>query len=106
MVLRRCRRMLGDGEAAADAMQEVFLKALENKKALSSGHPASFLWTVATNHCQNVLRNDARRGGKYDGDSLLEKIVCIDDIEARSAVSAVSSRYPPPITIRPRFLQA
>ncbi|GBU22851.1 RNA polymerase sigma-24 factor [Fibrobacteres bacterium R8-0-B4] len=98
MVLRRCRRMLGDGEAAADAMQEVFLKALENKKALSGGQPSSFLWTAATNHCLNVLRDSARRGGKRGGDTLLEKIVCIDDFEARSAVSAVLrklfSRHP------------
>jgi RNA polymerase sigma-70 factor (ECF subfamily) len=83
MALRRCQRILGDSEEAADAAQEVFVKVLERKNALAAGYPSSLLWRIATNLCLNALRDKARRGADADGELLLEKIACFDDIEAQ-----------------------
>ena len=41
MVLRRCRRMLRDEQAAYDTMQEVFLKVLVNRERLTGNYPAA-----------------------------------------------------------------
>jgi len=62
MVLRRCRGMLRDEQAAFDAMQEVFVKLLVNKRRLDGRYPSSLLYTIATNHCLNRLRDERRRG--------------------------------------------
>jgi RNA polymerase sigma-70 factor (ECF subfamily) len=56
-VLGRCRWLLGDGEAARDATQEVFARALralpEFRRAAS---PGTWLLAIATRHCLNELR--------------------------------------------------
>jgi RNA polymerase sigma-70 factor (ECF subfamily) len=83
MVLRRCRRLLGAGYDAEDAAQEVFAQAVENRKALAEGFASALLWKMATDHCIDVLRKRARRGGGFDGETLLERIACADDPDAR-----------------------
>jgi len=55
-IYRRCLRLLRDQEAARDATQEVF------RKALSSRGKLAFIYRVATNHCLNERRNAGRRG--------------------------------------------
>jgi len=60
MVMRRCRSILKDEDLAYDAMQEVFMKLVENKKKLKGDYPSSLLYTMATNHCLNVLKNRSR----------------------------------------------
>lgn len=60
MVLRRCRRMLGDEQSAYDAMQEVFLKVLINRESLSGDHPSALLFRIATNTCLNKIRDDRK----------------------------------------------
>jgi RNA polymerase sigma-70 factor (ECF subfamily) len=84
MALRRCRSMLGDAESAADAAQEVFVKVLDKRHTLKAEYPSSLLWTMATNHCLNVLRSRARRAEVSGGDSLIERIACSSDIEAEA----------------------
>ena len=62
MVLRRARAMLGDEQAAWDATHEVFIKvlgALPQFRQESS--PVTWLYRATTNHCLNVLRDQARR---------------------------------------------
>jgi len=61
MVLRRCRKMLRDEQSAFDAMQEVFVKLLVHKEKLDGRYPSSLLYTIATNHCLNKLREQRRR---------------------------------------------
>jgi len=98
MVLRRCLKMLGDAESAADAAQEVFVKMFEKRKNLTAEYPSSLLWTMATNHCLNVLRSRARRLEADYGESLLEKIACSTDLEAeaagRSVLREIFGRHP------------
>lgn len=56
-VLARCRYLLRDEEAARDAAQEVFVRALRALPELSAAaSPTAYLMTAATHHCLNVLR--------------------------------------------------
>ena len=61
-VLRRARALLGDEQAARDAMQEVFVRALKSKVKFHEGvSPMTWLYRVTTNYCLNALRNQGRR---------------------------------------------
>ncbi len=60
MVMRRCRSILKDEDLAYDAMQEVFMKLVEKKSRLRGDYPSSLLYTMATNHCLNVLKKRNR----------------------------------------------
>lgn len=61
----RCRYLLRDGEAARDATQEVFARALGATGELrAASSPSAFLLRAATNHCLNVLR--ASRAAWHD----------------------------------------
>ena len=52
-----------DTEAARDATQEVFRKALSSPEKLVSVDTAlPFIYRIATNHCLNERRNAGRRG--------------------------------------------
>lgn len=53
-------RLLGDGEAAADATQEAFLKAYQRLPQLRGGAFRSWLLRIVTNTCYDMLRKQAR----------------------------------------------
>jgi RNA polymerase sigma-70 factor (ECF subfamily) len=79
MVMRRCRSILKDEEMALDAMQDVFIKVLSKMDKLHQRAPSSLLYTMATNHCLNVLR-DRRETGGWDP-SWFENIPHREDFE-------------------------
>lgn len=83
MVLRRCRKLLGDDEQAMDAAQETFVKLLRYQTTLNDRAPSSMLYTIATNVCLNVMRT-ARRRPRPAGDEALERIASVDDVEGRA----------------------
>jgi len=60
MVLRRCRRLLGDEDEALDACQDVFVRVLEHRSTLHDRYPSSLLYRIATNVCLNRLRDHRR----------------------------------------------
>jgi RNA polymerase sigma-70 factor (ECF subfamily) len=61
-VYARCRWLLGDGEEARDAMQEVFMRALQGMDGFrGAASPVTWMITIATRHCLNLLRG--RRAG-------------------------------------------
>ncbi len=61
-VYGRCRFLLRDDDAARDAVQDVFVRALSALPELSAARSqTAFLLRTATNHCLNVLR--ASRAG-------------------------------------------
>jgi RNA polymerase sigma-70 factor (ECF subfamily) len=56
-VYGRCRYLLKDEEAARDAVQEVFLKAMDHQAAFrNEAQPSTWLIRIATNYCLNVIR--------------------------------------------------
>lgn len=66
-VLRVCRRMLGDPEAASDAQSEVFLRA---RRGLDGYDPErsfrSWLLSIAGHHCIDQLRRTATERRLFD----------------------------------------
>ena len=70
-VYRRCLRLLRDEEAARDATQDVFVKLVREMERLEDReHAMPWLFTVATRHCLNVLRERRRRGQSTPSDDL------------------------------------
>ena len=87
MVLRRCRKLLGDDQAARDAMHDVFVQILSHADQLADQAPSSLLFRIATNVCLNRIRSKRRR--PEDGDpELLVQIAERTDPAARSAARA------------------
>lgn len=59
LIYRRCLRLLGDKEAAREATQEVFLRALRHVEKLNTDDRDCLPWLyrVTTNYCFNVWRS-------------------------------------------------
>jgi len=58
-VYARCHYLLRDRAKSEDAMQDVFAKALVNLAGFrAEASPLTWLTTIATNHCLNLLRAD------------------------------------------------
>jgi RNA polymerase sigma-70 factor, ECF subfamily len=72
MVLRRCRRLLGDEDDALDACQDVFVRVLEHRSRLDDRYPSSLLYRIATNVCLNRLRDNRRSPVTADAAVLYE----------------------------------
>jgi RNA polymerase sigma-70 factor (ECF subfamily) len=62
LIYRRCLKLLGDSAAAQDATQEVFIRLMSQIDRLEARDDDYLPWIyrVATNHCLNLLRDDAR----------------------------------------------
>jgi len=93
MVLRRCHRLLGRMDEAEDALQDVFVTALDRASELRSDFPSSLLWRMATNACLNRLRSRRRRAEDRDDDALMA-IAALDDnaVETRSVLDKLFGR--------------
>ncbi len=62
VALRRANALLADEQAAADAVQEVFLSVLKERRTFrGEGSPLRWIYRITTNHCLNVLRDTRRR---------------------------------------------
>jgi RNA polymerase sigma-70 factor (ECF subfamily) len=85
MVFKRCRILLGDEDKAMDAMQDVFVRLLQNQDRLKGTYPSSLLYRIATNVCLNIIRYEKKRPQTNSGDSLFEFAV-YDDTEDRVAI--------------------
>jgi RNA polymerase sigma factor (sigma-70 family) len=65
-VFARCRYLLRDEEAAKDATQEVFARALRALREFrGAASPTTWLLCIATHHCLNELRS-ARAGWREE----------------------------------------
>ena len=85
MVLRRCRSLLRDEDAALDAMQDVFVQVLRRKETLHDAAPSSLLYRIATNVCLNVIRKNKRAPMNAD-EEFLQSIAGSDRVEDRVVV--------------------
>ncbi len=91
MVLRRCRRLLGNEEQAVDAMHDVFVKLLQNQERLDERGPSSLLFRIATNVCLNQLRS--RKRHPEDGrDETLDAIAGAPDPSERFGAEQILAR--------------
>jgi RNA polymerase sigma-70 factor, ECF subfamily len=81
MVLRRCRSLLKDEEWALDAMQDVFVKVMNKQESLKDKYPSSLLYTIATNHCLNIIRREKKM---TTGDEILDRIVSAEILEEKA----------------------
>jgi RNA polymerase sigma-70 factor (ECF subfamily) len=61
-IYRRCRALLGDDDAAHDAVQEVFMRTISRAETFrGDSPPLLWLYAIATTHCLQQLRNERRR---------------------------------------------
>ena len=91
MVLRRCRKLLSDEEAAVDAMQDTFVQLIRYSDKLKNEAPSSLLYRMATNVCLNKIRMAVRK--KEDmGDNLLDKIAASKEPEKQSFAANILNR--------------
>ncbi len=89
MVLRRCRKLLRDDQAARDAMHDVFVQILSHEQLLDDRAGSSLLFRIATNVCLNKIRAKRRRP-ENDGDpDLIAEIAEATDPAARNAARAM-----------------
>lgn len=84
MVLRRCRRLLGDEDEARDVCQDVFVRFIERYGDSGAPYPSSLLYRIATNLCLNRIR-DRRRRPQVEGDEVIYRIACADRADASHA---------------------
>lgn len=73
MVFRRCVQLLGNEHEAAEAMQDVFVKAMALDEIQ---HPSSLLYIMATRHCLNILRSRRRKPEDAAGQLVYEIATC------------------------------
>lgn len=97
LVVRRCRQLLMDEQAAQDASQDVFLKILKQPELMQAEFPSSLLYTMATHHCLNCIRHSNRHPADAN-ESLLHSVASHEDVESRSLagrlLDKVFSRHP------------
>src|SRR5688572_15656994 len=91
MVLRRCRRLLGDESSAADAMHDVFVQLIRAGDRLDDRAPSALLHQMATHVCLNKIRTKKRRPETAD-DALLAELAALEDHEARSLAGRLLDR--------------
>jgi RNA polymerase sigma-70 factor (ECF subfamily) len=90
MVIRRCRRILGDEEEALDAVHDVFVNLLQGEERLHGRFPSSLLYTMATNICLNRLRKKKRETVKdFSGEEGSAVDAGFDRVEAKMLMEII-----------------
>ncbi len=87
MVLRRCRRLLGDEQAALDAMQDTFVQVLRREDRLDGAAPSSLLWRAGLS--VSGVRKRLRTRGHSHELGLLPGGGRLPDAELRSSLSGL-----------------
>jgi RNA polymerase sigma-70 factor (ECF subfamily) len=98
MVMRRCRQLLRDEEAAFDAMQDVFVHVLRHRNRLTADYPSSLLYRMATNLCLNRIRDgrherEGRQPLEDHAGRLVAAIAHADEVESRSLLGRLFDRH-------------
>ncbi|MBN1500441.1 MAG: sigma-70 family RNA polymerase sigma factor [Spirochaetes bacterium] len=88
MVYRRCKYLLKDEDMAFDATQDVFMKIFEKKNSIRLDYPSSLLYTIATNLCLNIIR-DNRKEFNMENDTVLSNIASYDDHENKFILNEI-----------------
>ena len=62
-IFRRCLAFMSDEASAQDAVQEVFVRALQNASAFrDQANPKTWLCRISDHHCIDLLRRQRTRG--------------------------------------------
>lgn len=93
MVLRRCRKLLGDEQSARDAMHDVFVQVLTRADVLADQAPSSLLFRIATNVCLNRLRTRRRRPEHGDPELIVEIAEATDPAARNAARAALDALF-------------
>jgi RNA polymerase sigma-70 factor (ECF subfamily) len=93
MVLRRCRKLLGDEQSARDAMHDVFVQVLTRADVLADQAPSSLLFRIATNVCLNRLRTRRRRPENGDPELIVEIAEATDPAARNAARAALDALF-------------
>ena len=88
MVLRRCRRLLGEGDEASDAMHDVFVQVLRRQEKLVLTSPSSLLYKMATDICLNRIRTKVRHPETRD-ERLLNMIAHDENLESMTEIRSL-----------------
>lgn len=73
VLFHRCRRIVRNDEDAQDAVQETFAKVIRNAATFrQQSSPLTWMYTIATNHCLNQVRN--RKGRRQKREDHREEI--------------------------------
>lgn len=80
MVFRRCRQLLKDDGEAKDAMQNTFVRLIQNHDDLEETFPVSLLYRMATQVSLNRIRTLGRHPEDRD-EALLFGIAAESDLE-------------------------
>lgn len=98
LLLRRARMLLGDEQAAWDAVQEVFVRALQTGSQFRhESSPMSWLYRITTNHCLNRLRDSGRRSHLLRAQLGDASLAFTPDGELSFAVREVLRLLPPEV---------
>jgi RNA polymerase sigma-70 factor (ECF subfamily) len=93
VVYRRCLRILKDPEAAKDATQEVFVKLVRDMEKLADRETVlPWIYRVATNHCLNERRHQAKHGTEELPDLELAHGVSDDAFPDRALAAQLLAR--------------
>lgn len=88
VVYRRCLALLKQPEDAAEAVQEVFIRALSGLGRFRlHAAPLTWLYAIATRHCLQVLRNRSAQSLKHA--LILEASTTSEDLASRSDLDRV-----------------
>jgi RNA polymerase sigma-70 factor (ECF subfamily) len=91
MVLRRCRQLLKNEEAALDAMQDTFMNVLRNKDTLHDTYPSGLLYRIATNVCLNIIRK-RKKDTNIEPDEIILAIADAENVEERVVINDAINR--------------
>lgn len=84
MVLRRCRRLVGNEDDARDVCQDVFVRFIERYGKVLPVHPSALLYRIATTLSLNRIRDQRRRPVVADAEAIY-RIACDDRADAADA---------------------
>lgn len=91
-LFRRCLNLLGDEEKAMDAVQEVFIKLMLNRKKLHNAFPSRLLFRISTNICLNIIRAQNLRKDAAKNSKILNDIATAPPFENRFMVRDLLDR--------------
>ncbi len=98
MVRRRAWSVLGDENAADDAVQEVFTKVIRTSDGFQAkASPKTWLYRVTTNYCLNVKRDSARRRRLLEQKVFPATTRSGGSLEPRVQVSSLLKSMPPEV---------